>query len=44
MAISSHPGPPIDMVLMPTRSQVKGNEVDPLALKEWLYLVGHRTR
>jgi hypothetical protein len=40
VAISSHPGPPIDMVLMPTRSQVKGNEVDPLAIKEWLYLVG----
>lgn len=28
VALSDHPGPPVAMVLMPTRGRTKGNEVD----------------
>ena len=40
VAISDHPGPPIGMMIMPTRGKTKGNEVDPLAIIEWLHLYG----
>lgn len=28
VALSDHPGPPIEMIVMPTRGKTKGNEVD----------------
>lgn len=40
VALSDHPGPPISMMIMPTRGKTKGNEVDSLAIIEWLYLCG----
>ncbi len=33
VALSDHPGPPIEMMPMPTRGKSKGNEVDALAVK-----------
>jgi hypothetical protein len=36
VALSDHPGPPIAMIPMPTRGKTKGNEVDAMALYEWL--------
>lgn len=36
VALSDHPGPPIAMTTMPTRGKAKGNEVDALAVCEWL--------
>jgi hypothetical protein len=36
VALSDHPGPPIDMIVMPTRGKVKGNEIDSKAIWEWI--------
>lgn len=36
VALSDHPGPPIDMIPMPTRGKAKGNEVDANAVWEWI--------
>jgi hypothetical protein len=36
VALSDHPGPPIAMLPMPTRGKAKGNEVDALAIWQWL--------
>ena len=36
VALSDHPGPPIAMIPMPTRGKAKGNEVDAMAVYEWL--------
>ena len=36
VALSDHPGPPMDTLVMPTRNKSKGNEVDALAIYEWL--------
>jgi len=36
VALSDHPGPPIAMTVMPTRGKAKGNEVDALAVYEWI--------
>lgn len=36
VALSNHPGPPISMAIMPTRGKSKGNEVDALAIYEWI--------
>lgn len=40
VALSDHPGPPIAMTTMPTRGKAKGNEVDSLALYEWIISLG----
>ena len=34
--LSSHPGPPIAMTVMPTRGKSKGNEVDAAMVHEWI--------
>jgi len=39
VAISDHPGPPIDMLVMPTRGKTKGNEVDAARVIEWLQML-----
>lgn len=39
-ALSDHPGPPIAGTPMPTRGKAKGNEVDALAVYEWLLSLG----
>ena len=36
VAISDHPGPPIDKIVMPTRGKTKGNEVDAAAIWDWM--------
>lgn len=40
VALSDHPGPPIEMCAMPTRGKSKGNEVDANLLWLWIYLSG----
>lgn len=40
VALSDHPGPPIDTTVMPTRGKAKGNEVDANAIYEWLLNLG----
>lgn len=36
VALSDHPGPPVSMVVMPTRSKPKGNEVDVTGVMAWI--------
>jgi len=36
VAISDHPGPPIDKIPMPTRGKSKGNEVDANDVWKWI--------
>lgn len=36
VALSDHPGSPLDMIVMPTRGKVKGNEVDARAVWEFI--------
>ena len=36
VALSDHPGPPIAMIPMPTVGKAKGNEVDALAVWQWI--------
>jgi hypothetical protein len=40
VAISDHPGAPIETSVMPTRGKTKGNEVDAEAVWDWIYRVG----
>lgn len=39
-ALSDYPGPPIAMAVMPTRGKAKGNEVDAVAIWNWLRMMG----
>ena len=39
VALSDHPGPPIETMVMPTRGKSKGNEVDALIV--WEFLAGY---
>lgn len=36
VALSDHPGPPIEMIPMPTRGKAKGNEVDGAAVWDFI--------
>lgn len=36
VALSDHPGPPIDVIAMPTRGKSKGNEVDAVFVDLWI--------
>lgn len=36
VALSDHPGPPLEMVTMLTQSKAKGNEVDAKAVWQWI--------
>jgi hypothetical protein len=38
VALADHPSEPISMITMPVKGKAKGNEVDPAAIKDWLYL------
>lgn len=40
VALSDHPGAPIAMIPMPTKGKGKGNEVDALAVWQWIYQHG----
>jgi hypothetical protein len=40
VALSDHPGPPIDMIAMPTRGKSKGNEVDAATVWDWIANLG----
>jgi len=37
VALSDHPGPPISMIVMPTRGKSKGNEVDAKEIRDWIF-------
>lgn len=41
VAISDHPGPPISMIVMPTRGKSKGNEVDASAVWDFIGTYAH---
>lgn len=36
VALSDHPGPPIEMIAMPTQQKAKGREVDGMGMRNWL--------
>lgn len=40
VALSDHPGPPVDKIAMPTRGKTSGNEVDAMAVRNWLLTLG----
>jgi len=46
VALSDFPGPPIEMIPMPTRGKTKGNEVDARKIGDWLESIsnGHYGR
>lgn len=40
VALSDCPGPPVSKIVMPTRGKSSGNEVDAVAVRDWMLSLG----